>query len=321
MGWRTLALACALSLGGGAGAVTPPDPSHAPAGPQDAAPETIAYGHDAARRMTVPVTVGEHGPFPFVVDTGAERTVISRELANTLQLDPSRDVLLTSIVDVRTVPTVIIPQLELGRRSHGNIQAPALARQNIGAEGMLGVDTLQNQQVIFDFQRRELTLSRSHIDDDHWPGDTIVIRARSRYGRLVLADANVDGQRVYAIVDTGSAVTIGNHALRRRLERSGRIDPDQVITLTGVTGATIDVNYARTRRIRLGDTRIEDMPIAFSDLALFRQLDLLDRPAILLGMDALQLFQRISIDFANRRVRLLPGPTSQAGSMMMASAR
>lgn len=319
MRWRTLALTCALTLGGGAGAMTPPDPSVPAAAPREHAPETIAYGHDAARRMTVPVSLGDHGPFPFVVDTGAERTVISRELADALQLDASRNVLLTSIVDVRTVPTVIIPRLDLGRRSHAGIQAPALARQNIGAEGMLGVDTLQNQQVIFDFQRRELTLSRSHLDDENWPADTIVIRARSRYGRLVLANANVDGQRVYAIVDTGSPVTIGNHALRRRLERSGRIDPNQVLQLTGVTGASVQVNYTRTRRIRLGDTRIHDMPIAFSDLALFRQLELLDRPAILLGMDALQLFQRISIDFASRRVRLLPGPTSQAGSLMMAA--
>lgn len=319
MRFRTLALTCALAIGGGAGAMTPPDTSTPPAQAQENGPEIIGYGHDAARRMTVPVSLGDHGPFPFVVDTGAERTVISRELADTLQLDASRNVWLTSIVDSRQVPTVIIPQLGLGRRSHGIIQAPALARQNIGAEGMLGVDTLQNQQVIFDFQRRELTLSRSHLDDDAWPADTIVIRARSRFGRLVLANVNVDGQRVQAIIDTGSPVTIGNQALRRRLARSGRIDPNQMILLTGVTGATLEVNYARTRRIRLGDTRIEDMPIAFSDLALFRQLDLLDRPAILLGMDALQLFQRISIDFANRRVRLLPGPTSQAGSLMMAA--
>jgi hypothetical protein len=31
----------------------------------------------------------------------------------------------------------------------------------------------------------------------------------------------------------------------------------------------------------------------------------MNRPALLLGMDALQLFSRVSIDFPNRRVRVL----------------
>ena len=44
---------------------------------------------------------------------------------------------------------------------------------------------------------------------------------------------------------------------------------------------------------------------------LFNQLGLSNRPAILLGMDVLRMFDRVSIDFANRRVRLAP-PTRQA---------
>ena len=41
--------------------------------------------------MTVPVEIGGAGPYRFVVDTGAERTVISRELARELELEPGPD--------------------------------------------------------------------------------------------------------------------------------------------------------------------------------------------------------------------------------------
>ena len=44
----------------------------------------------------MPVTIADAGPYPFVVDTGAERTVISRQLAQTLGLPAGRDVRVTA---------------------------------------------------------------------------------------------------------------------------------------------------------------------------------------------------------------------------------
>ena len=59
--------------------------SGAPAGQTPAVGE-VATGLDRALRMTVPVMINGQGPFDFVVDTGADRTVISEELAKQLNL-------------------------------------------------------------------------------------------------------------------------------------------------------------------------------------------------------------------------------------------
>ncbi|MBC2777732.1 aspartyl protease family protein [Parasphingopyxis marina] len=294
-----IGLPCAvLATVASASATVPP----VPAEPQS---ETIDYDHAADRRMTVPVIIGGRGPFPFIVDTGSERTVIARELAETLGLDPSHDIMLTSIIDVRRVPTVIIPRLDLGRRTVDVIQAPALARADLGAEGVLGIDALEDQQIILDFARRQITLSRAEPEQENWPRNTtIVVRARNRFGRLVLADAELDGTRVYAIVDTGSSISIGNDALRRRLIRRRRMDPDQSFELTAVTGATMQINYTIAERLEIGGIVFNALPVAFAETELFRQLDLVNRPAMLLGMDVLRLFDRVSIDFANRRIRM-----------------
>ena len=46
---------------------------------------------DLCSRMTAPVRINGQGPFPFVVDTGANRTVISAELAARLGLSKGPD--------------------------------------------------------------------------------------------------------------------------------------------------------------------------------------------------------------------------------------
>jgi predicted aspartyl protease len=277
-------------------------------GPADQA-ETIAYAPDPANRMTVEVNIDGQGPYRFVVDTGAERTVISRELAQSLGLHPGGGISLASVSQVTRVPSVMIPELEIGRRTLPTIHAPALAQRNLGAQGMLGVDSLRSQRVIFDFANRELTLSASHIEDDRAPPGEIVVRGRTRLGRMVLTNASIDGQRVTVIVDTGSQVTIGNSALRRRLARGNRMGETRHLSLTGVTGDQVIAEYVVVNRLRMGGVHMQDPPIAFADVELFRHLNVANRPAILLGMDALRLFDRVSIDFANRRVRLVP-PTS-----------
>jgi predicted aspartyl protease len=294
------------------------EPVPPPAEP--AAPEgvVIGTGEDRSQRMTVPVTVEGSGPYAFIVDTGAERTAIAQELASDLQLGPGRKARLHSMSEVSQVRTVLIPALGVGGKSVLDINAPALERRHIGAEGILGVDTLQNQRVSFDFAKQQMTVSASRKREEKWPDDTIVITARNRFGHLVLVDAEVDGQKVWVILDTGAQISLANNALRRKLERKKRLGPTWRIGMVSVTGGRIVADQALVSKIRLGDMDIHDLPLAFADVHPFRKLDLMDRPALLLGMDALKLFERVSVDFANRRVKLFtPQRSERAGTVMV----
>jgi predicted aspartyl protease len=288
--------------------------------PDQQSAETLGYVPDAeTARMTVPVSIEGQGPYRFVVDTGAERTIISRELARELDLRQGRTATVHSMTEVSRIGTVVIPGLTIGSRTVSDIHAPALARQNLGAAGMLGVDSLQSQRVVFDFERQEMTISPAARREERWPTDgTIVVTGRRHYGRLVLVDAQVDGQRVWVIIDSGSQVSVANTALRDALRRRGRLGPTREIQLISVTGGRMNADYAVARRIRIGGIDIVSMPLAFADVHPFRQLQLTDRPALLLGMDALQLFDRVSVDFVRRRMRVLLDDSSQVGDTRMA---
>jgi predicted aspartyl protease len=148
-------------------------------------------------------------------------------------------------------------------------------------------------------------------------GDTIVVRARSRGGRLIFTQAKIDGRRVSVIVDTGSQVTIANLALQRMLAKRGHGLLSDTVTIESVTGEQMSAHVTRVAQVELGGVNLTDLSVAFADAHIFRQLGLDDRPALLLGMNAMKAFDRISIDFAAKKVRfVLPGTSMRRGVKM-----
>ena len=280
----------------------------APVIPTETAADELALGKDYGGRMTVAVEIGGKGPYRFLVDTGSERTVISRQLAERLGLEVGQRTMLHSVVSANRVDTVLIPSMTVSKKTFSVIDAPALEASNIGADGMLGIDSLRAQKVMFDFKGKTMSISRASKRPEAVDPDEIVVRARSRNGRLIFTQARIDGQKVTVIVDTGSQVTIGNMALQRSLVRRGAwIAPDPA-TIQSVTGEKLYVQVALVDELELGGVNLKKLAVAFADSHIFRQLNLEDSPALLLGMNAMRAFDRISIDFAAKRVRfVLPG--------------
>lgn len=298
--WLVAAVA-GLALSGPS-AVLAATPQAVPAGATSG--ETLTYDIERSR-MTVPVMVGGRGPYRFVVDTGADRTVISRQLAEQLALGPGEPATVHSMTEVSEIGTVVIPDLQVGQRTLSNVQAPALLAANLGAVGMLGVDSLQHQRVEFDFARRQMSIHPARRRMFPWAGVSVELRGERHLGRLMIANAEVDGEEVVVIIDTGSQITVANPALRAALARNGKVIETAPIELRSITGGRMPAEYGIARNVRIGGVTLSNLPISFANAHPFRQLDLDDRPALLLGMDTLRLFERVSVDFLNRRVRLL----------------
>jgi len=270
----------------------------------EAGAQQLSFQPDAYERMTVPVQIAGQGPYRFLVDTAADRTSISHELATKLMLKRGGTTRLHSIAGMTSVGTAIIPLLELSRVRIELIHAPMLDRARIGADGILGVDSLRSQRVSFDFKANTLTIvpgaSRLVAEDE----GTIVVRAKRRNGRLLLSRASADGISLTIVPDTGSQVSMGNEALRRALERRGPIRTVGGMQLTGVTGATLGGHSVLINRLEIGGIVLNNLEIAFANVRTFDQLKLNQRPALLLGMNAIGAFERVSIDFANKKLRL-----------------
>jgi predicted aspartyl protease len=278
--------------------------SRPPAAGDPALSSALPLAGDGFDRMTVPVRLGASGPFQFLVDTGSDRTSVSRELVRKLGLIERPRATMHSATGSSQVRMAYLPELQTGRRSVRHISAPMLDAADIGADGILGIDSLRSQRVIFDFRQGTLSI---HSGD---PGEAveegaIIVRARRMEGRLVITNAEIDGERVSVVLDSGSALTVGNFALRRRLERRGGISPVGPIDLISVTGAALRGELASTRRLDIGGARLEGLGVVFADAHTFTQLKLDRKPALLLGMNALQGFDQVAIDFAGKTISLV----------------
>lgn len=221
-----------------------------------------------------------------------------RALADRLALPGGEDVLLLGVAGRQQVRSVHLDEIGLGRRSFFGPVAPVLQAQDIGADGIVGLDSLQGQRVLIDFRRNLIAIddAKGAGRDD---GFDIVVRARRHSGQLIMTDASIDGVRVAVIVDTGADATIGNRALQRVLGKRATLEQT---TLSSVTGqeATADIGYVR--ELNLQGLGISNVLLAFSDAPPFAHLGLGRKPAILLGMREMCLFDRVAIDFASRRI-------------------
>ena len=284
--------------------------------------EEVQGIRDLSARMTVPVMIDNGGPYHFVVDTAAERTVLSRELATRLSLGAGAQVTVLSIAGLSRADTAMVSKLGLtqSRSRMADFDAPLMEEANLGASGLLGIDSLRTKRVVMDFRKMRMSIADASMPPKA-ETDEIVVVAKRRLGQLILVDAQADGQKISVIIDTGSAVTIGNPALRARLQQRKKLGTVTPIMITSVTGERTIADYTSIDRARIGGVTIRTMPVAFTDAQIFHRLGLSDRPAMLLGMDVLRGFDKVSIDFANKNVRfIVPGDAWQAPPPMLASA-
>lgn len=310
MFWAAL-VAAPVPVGANPSAATPPPapatavPSAAPEMASEIVPFIQPFDLDATRRMSVQVTIGGQGPFAFLVDTGAERTVIARELATRLGLVEGAKLRMATIGGSATVPSFRVAALQMSNLHLAAVDAPAFHGRHIGAAGLIGVDMLEERRVLIDFRKERMEIRETRrrappiINDD----DAIVVSARNSAGRLILSDARLSGRRIDVIVDTGAQTSVGNPALQQMVaERRANRFPFVATELGAVTGEAVPAMRTAIKRIVINGMDVNDLNVSFADSQAFRALGLNDRPALLLGMDALSLFDRIEIDFPNKRV-------------------
>jgi len=267
--------------------------------------QDVQIKKDRDDRMTVPVMLSGSGPYRFLVDTGADRTAVSTQIADRLRFARQQNVVLHGVAGARSVETAKVPLLQLERKRVSEIDAALLDSDHMGADGILGVDSLASQRVMFDFDKNTMSVVPSSSPDFRREPGTIVVSAKRKYGRLLFTEASINGRSAVVVIDTGSAVSLGNEALRRQLRGKRELTSKEQVELMSVTGDKILGDYMFARELQLGGVTLNDLAIIFADAHTFKQLGLENRPALLLGMNAIRAFKKVSIDFANRKFRVV----------------
>lgn len=298
MGMLSAALALAMATTASAGDIPMRADAALPSLPPQTTPDTIATQSDDYNRMTVPISIAGHGSYDFLLDTGAQRSVLASGFANRLGFAAGEPLHVTGLAGTRSVSTVMLSGMRLGQRNIADLEVPVFPDDTMETPGIIGIDSLKDQRVLLDFRARRISIepSAKHKEGD---GYAIVVSARRRGGQLILSHAMIDGIDTDIIIDTGADAAVGNLALQRAISHQTN---GQSITLTSVTGQTIPAEIGTARHLRIGRMQLSNVDIAFVDSPAFAALKLTNRPALLLGMDELRAFGRVAIDFPQHKI-------------------
>jgi predicted aspartyl protease len=262
---------------------------------------------DRVGRIVVPVLIDGKGPFRFLVDTGADGSIVSDALVSVLGLVPSqmRDERVEGTTGTEQLPCVTIDTLRIGSIVRHGIRMP-VSRSPVmnGLDGILGMAGFGAVRVVVDFHRNVVEIVRSSRG---LPQNFLDIPAHLTPGGLLVIPARVGDIPVEAVIDTGATETLGNAALRRALlrEAAAKALGTQIY---GVTRQVSLGGIAVSPTVYIGPAAIENLGVVYSDIPIFKIWNLDSEPALIIGMNALGVVDALVLDYPHAHVYLEPTP-------------
>jgi hypothetical protein len=256
---------------------------------------------DHIGRIVAPVMINGHGPYRFIVDTGASISTVSPQLVESLKLvTDDSPMLMNGITGSADVPSVLIDRMEAGDLVFKSIRLPVVwAPLMAGADGILGAAGLKSERILVDFMHNRVKIVSS--DRSGKPiGFERVPAARLESGLMTIS-AQVGWVRARAVIDTGSERTLGNLALRDALHNINR-SKAQFADVYGSTSAIVPGQIETAPTMSLGRIKISNVDVVYGDFHIFEVWKMQAKPALILGMDVLGTVRALGIDFRTQDV-------------------
>jgi len=245
-------------------------------------------------RPVVDVTIAGQGPFKFILDTGADVSVIDHALAERLELKTIAEEEIGSPLG-GTVPAQRkrLSEVDVSGVSLGDIEALAIDLVSVigGGDAPVGVlasATFEGRSLIFDFVQWRLTVSEELLPDAN---GVDVVEFCSTSGKPSL-NVDVAGQRHCVNLDTGSPSLL---VLPLAAAESLSLDAEPAVRgRARLVGAEVEILGARLEgKLRVGGMSLENPQLTFMETA----------PVGNLGQSFLRQAE-LTVDHTNRRLRV-----------------
>jgi hypothetical protein len=263
-------------------------------------PSTITLGPN--RELLIHALVN-YKRLTLQLDTGASTTSLTPTARHLLQLWQSlprigRDAGLVRGAggEIGRVEYVGVASMRLGSTVIRGVPAAVLDRGDGNEiDGLLGMDVLGRYVLEVDLRAHRYALHRKAAG--LVSPDLVAVDYTPLIGAQIALPILVNGRPATAVFDLGASRTFANR-------RVGLTPDDEHTTITAVIGSDgnrLTFRPASDVRIGFGELALRAPSVWINDLPIFHTLGLADRPALILGTDALA-GRRIVIDPFARRV-------------------
>jgi predicted aspartyl protease len=213
------------------------------------------------RLPVVPVYLEGQGPFDFLLDTGTNSTIVTPEVAARLGLRPADRVRLITVAGERDLPLALLRKVSVGASAAENVEAlvsglEQVRRLDPRVCGVLGQNYLGRFNYTLDYDARAVEFEGA---GDVAPPAGERVSFVVEEGKLVVAAFSESYVRALRLVLDAAATSLVIFDDAAPPGRAGRL-----LTEAGSLAAGI----ARLRSLRVGGTRLRDVPVALvSDAA------------------------------------------------------
>ncbi len=264
---------------------------------------------DEHGRMLVDVRVRGEGPFPFLLDTAASRTVMYRTLVSLLELEaiPFKSRRVMTATGAREMQLYRIGEFEALGKTLNVKETVAMPDPSVeGISGILGIDLLRGHQMILDRTGARLEDDRNLRRESGW----LDLKARAvGYGSLAVT-VIIEGVEIHALVDTGSGRTVLNRPALEALEKLITGSVTEGGASVSASGRSMAASVIDVPGLTIGTWQLPAQRLVSAHLPVFSTFGASRAPAMILGMDVLLQADTVAMDF--RRWRMLVRPREVA---------
>ena len=255
--------------------------------------------------LVVPAYVNAAGPYPFILDTGADESAIYAWFAAQLKLAAGKSADLSGQTGTTSTPTYRLESVTVDGRTLRNAFAYGLPnRHDAGEEaGVAGNDLMDGAIVVFDFPCRTVTVHPKPTDLAPLlpPRATQIRGGTIRDGTLLTLPIEINGVRGVAFLDTGSR----DSRISPAFARVAGVDPAgpafrDAEPIFGANSKAAPSRIGPVGQVRFAGITLANATARVMDLAAFRSAGVGER-VMILGTDLMQDY-RLVYDHAAKRI-------------------
>lgn len=260
---------------------------------------------DEVGRLLIDVDVGGHGTYAFLLDTGADRTVIFRTLTALADLDaiPFKSKRVRTATGTREMQLYALEYIHaLGRRLPigETVVFPDAGRR--GTFGILGVDLMRGRTLQVLGADARLLDEAPLYDGEGW----LTVQGRP-VGRGSLAVmVKVGDLEIPAFVDTGAATSVMNRPAMDAIEEAAASALPMTRTTVTAAGGVMVAHRVTLPSLAIGAWERGGQTVVTAQLPVFTFWGAREVPAMILGADILFSAAGVAIDFQNWRLHMQP---------------
>lgn len=255
-----------------------------------AAQSSVPLRSAATVHLVVPALINGQGPFPFILDTGADESGIYQWFAEKQHFTPGPATEIEGMTGKTTNPTYRLDSIAVDGRTIRNVVADGFPnRHDVEVEaGAVGNDLMDGSVAIFNFPCKTVEIVPKPVD---------MRRVLTKDAHKVEAGGVTDGTQLsfpveiggahgVAVLDTGSSDTRINTAFAK----AAGIDPTSAAfrdaePIFGVNSKPMPSRRGPVGTVRFAGLEIHNAEVRAIDMPVYKSFGFGDGPAMILGLD------------------------------------